>query len=410
MKFSLTTFENIRQGIKTLVKQFDYLSLQIIGTAKYGYYIDRYYEYSRKSSNNAIKRAGEELYNETSLDSRENVTIGSAFLSVYDYFAATSNIDIYNAAIIQGNEKAFAVLVKRGAYNHKNILEELSYGGHTHLLNQYLYLHPELANQAFYNNLLCLAVNSNHDTMLKIALDHQANLTQQCYNKSVLALAVRNNYLPNAEKLIKAGANISTNILEYGYYDKFTMSGVLPYLISQGADVNYQFKSSAPVLMYAILGRQYITAIFLIEHHANLNFLFDNESPLSAAINFGTNSNIIKSLILHGADVDIIVNRASILEDLIRAPYISSEDKVEIIPLILCNGHYSHDEVGKYIKYAKTDDIKSALETYTNGENMVCSTAVNMGNIFNTTPESLLSVSFAGKTSFENITDSGCIY
>ncbi len=408
MELSLFILESARSKVEGLCKLINMASFQLFGTSKYGFYVDNYYSYSKNSNNLAIKNAVEVWHKETSLESKENVTIGNAFLSVYDYFAGTSNIDIYNAAIVQGNEEAFAVLVKRGAYNHGNALEELLHGGHAHLLNKYIYLHPELANQVFYNNLLCLAVNSNHDAMLKIALDHQANLTQQCYNKPVLALAVRNNYLPNIEKLIESGANIPTNILEYGYYDKFTMSGVLPCLVSHGVDVNYQFKSSAPVLMYAILGRQYITATFLIEHHANLNFLFDNNSPLSAAINFGTNSNVIKSLILHGADVSTRINDASILEDLIRAPYISNEDKIDISLLILCSGSYSQNEVHDYIKYAKSENVKEVLENYIHGELMLCNVIGNE-HYFNKTTETYINSGMSG-CCFENNTYIEYIY
>lgn len=399
MKFSLITLESIRQGIRTLVKQLDYLSLQIIGTAKYGYYVDRYYEYSRKSSDNAIKRVGEELYNETSQESKENITIGNAFLSIYDYLAGTSSEDIYNTAIVEGNIEAFSILINRNVYKPQNIITGLIYQGHTELLKEYLKLYSEFATESFYDNLLCFAANNNYEDMLKIAIEHRANIDNSCYNKPILVLPVRNNYLPNVKLLVEAGAHIPDKILEHCYEDKCTTSGVLPYLVSQGADVNHKFDSTAPLLMYTVL-QDFVTTRFLLANGAEVNFFFNNKTPLSKVINIGHNAEIIKELILHGANVDTIVNRASILEDMIRASYINSEDKVEIIPLILCNGHYSQDEVGKYIQYAKTDDVKSVLESYINSENIICSSTIS------TALNPLSNLSFVGETSFENITDS----
>ncbi len=408
MKISLITLESIRQGIKMMLKQLDYLSLQLVGTAKYGYYVDHYYEYSRKSLDNAIKRAGEELYNETSQESKENITIGNAFLFVYDHLVGISNEDIYHAAIVQGNIEAFGILISRNVYKPQNIITGLIYQGHTELLKEYLKLYSEFATESFYDNLLCFAANNNHEDMLKIAIKQRTNIDNFCYNKSILVLPVRNNYLPNVKLLVEAGAHIPDKILEYCYEDKCTTSGVLPYLVSQGADVNHKFDSTAPLIMYTVL-QDHVTTRFLLANGAEINFLFNNKTPLSKVINIGYSAEIIKELILYGANVDVIVNGASILEDMLCANYISHEDKTKIIPLILCNGHYSQDEVSKYIKYAKTDDIKSVLESYTNGENMICSTTMSSG-LSNTTSNSLLNPSFAGETSFENITNSEYVY
>lgn len=394
MLFSLTIKEYLRLYVKLVGRISDYFSFRMFNTSRYGDYANFIYILSQNSTNEQFKKEGKNFYKEISQESRENVTIGNVLLSVYDYYAGTTNDEMYDLAI-NGNIEAFNILLARNIYKPQNIVMSLMYKSQFSLLGLYLKSHKELATKEFYTELTCFAVSSNDNAMLNLVLNSGVNLDIDCYNKPILVIAVKNNHLLNVKTLIENNVYIPDNIIEYALYDRFTTSGVLPYLISQGIDINHQFSNNYPILMAAISGHQYITAQFLIKHHAELNFWLYGKTPLSEAINLGTNSVIIKELIRSGADVGVAVQGSKILKDMIQAPYITENDKIDIIPLILCKGNYSKSEVADYISITNSENIKSELHSYVYSKFMIC----NIGTYDN-------QEDYTGLSTFYNTTDS----
>jgi len=105
------------------------------------------------------------------------------------------------------------------------------------------------AQNIFRENALILATKHNHENLVQILLNNNANVNPRVQpGKSALLVASMFGYLPIVKKLVENGANLDV-ITEHGLTPLMVavQKGhylIVQYLLEQGARVNHSFQSA----------------------------------------------------------------------------------------------------------------------------------------------------------------------
>lgn len=371
---TLTRMEFIRNIVKSLGKALEqaikYISHEEIIT--FYNIIEKLNSFTLKSFNPSVNKFGAELLDAIQAEDK-NVTLSNAIISFYDYFIGTDKHDLYNKVIYDGNEEALNILISRDVFNITKLFDSIKVSGHSKLAVKLWNSNYNLGQyqEGFFDDILCISSTNNNYKMLEEALGNGADVYKPCFGQQILIHAVKNNNYNNSVILINHGAVIPEDIIEYCYYDSCAESGVMGILFKFGASANHFNKYNSSMLLSA-LPNHTKSAKLLIDFGADVNYFFNNKTPLSEAINFGRDPFIIKYLIVHNASVSTISYGATILEDMIGARYIVDDEKVKIIPMILCRSNYLAAEIEEYKKYTENKNIHNILDSYIDNNTKIC--------------------------------------
>lgn len=277
------------------------LAVRNISELTYGNFLEAISSYTKNTNDKQIKSIGEAIILAHKGEFYENSLVQMYYMW-RSYYNNEHPVQLMDRLIDSGDIKTLKKILITDEINFDRLMANLLNEKHFNAI-EYLAKQNQRAVSAYFSKHICNLVIESEPIELEFILRFATNLNVVCSNNALLTEeVVKTNKLENLKLLVSHGAKIEKSILMHAPYDRHLRSGVIEYLINNGADPDYNENDNSPLLK-ATAWRQFELAKFLVSNFAvDINIAKDGWTPLLYALKY-KEFVLAEKLIDHGATI-----------------------------------------------------------------------------------------------------------